>query len=523
MRRLPRGTLLTATVFAASSVASCGGSTKEIPPVGEVLVVVDTDMPVPAFVNRLRIDLYTASGTWYESRDISRSKATDWPTSFGVYLADPAKEQSTVIRLRAYIEGEVRDYRGERYAPRPDPKKAPFSLAHVPDATDMPRLVRDDGSDVTPATEPAPLLTIDRLVRVHVTPDAHSAVRIVLHGTCIGTMADVANSASCVDQENVLVPLNDEPTIADTSVPATSLAGSFSPPLPCTATPRPASTTSNGAPLFDDEVCVDGRMFLFGSDRAFGLSERDDVPRRVAILPPFRMDRFEVTIGRWRAALAQGFKPTIGPVINDGPVPSQSADPADNAICTWSTKPLGREDFPLNCVAYESARAFCNFYGGDLPTEAQWEYVAASAGRDHPTPFPWGGDANQQIPCGRAALARGPFPFDNVCNLDAKHFGPIAVNGLAGPDGDVSLGLGVVNLMGNVIELVSDSWASFSSNCWAGQPLESPTCDAKGLGVQVAARGGSWYSSAAFDGTRLPLPFISIGNQVGFRCVRPGT
>lgn len=522
VRWLPRGVVLLGASVAASSVASCGSSTKEVPPVGEVLVVVDTDMPVPAFINRLRIDLYTTDGTWYESRDISRSKPSDWPTSFGVYLADPAREQTTVVRLRAYPEGEVRDYRGERYAGRPAATAAPFDAAEIPAATNMPRLVRDDGSDVTPATEPAPLLTIDRLVRVHVLPETRSAARVTLHGPCIGTMANVAAAETCVDQENTLVASTDEPTLADTSVPAVSVAGTFAPSAPCTAAPRPAGgKRADGTPLFDDEVCVDGKMFVLGSNRAFGLFARDDVPRRIAILPPFRMDRFEATVGRWRDALAHGFKPEPPPIVNDGPVPSESADPADSAICTWSTAPRGRENFPLNCVTYGAARAFCMFLGGDLPTEAQWEYVAATAGRDHPTPFPWGGDANVDIPCARAALGRGPFPFDNQCNRDAKHFGPLAVNALAGPDGDVSEGLGVVNLIGNIIELTRDSFASFASNCWARQPLASPTCDAKG--PEVAARGGSWYSSSAFAGTRLPLPAVSVGNQLGFRCVRPGS
>ncbi|MDB4933432.1 MAG: serine/threonine kinase [Labilithrix sp.] len=509
------------TILAAAVAAcACGPTTKDVPPVGEVIVVIDTDMPVPAFISRLRIDLYTTDGRWYESRDLSRSKATDWPTSFGVYLADPAKEQTTIVRLRAYAEGEVRDYRGERYATRPDAAAPPFALAEIGSATDEPRLLRDDGSDVTPATEPAPLLTIDRLLRVRVVPEVRGAVRVLLHGVCVGTMADVAGGASCVDQENTLVPSIDEPTIADTTLPAVSAMGTFAPATPCTAMPRRAGNAADGSPLFDEEACVDGKMFILGTNRAFGLATRNDVPRRVAILPSFRIDRYEVTVGRWRDALAHGFEPQAEPVANEGVVPKESSNPTDNALCTWSAAPRGREDYALNCVDHASARAFCTFLGGDLPTEAQWEFVAATAGREHPTPFPWGGDANAVIPCERAAVGRGPFPFDNQCNPDAKHFGPLAVSALAGPEGDISLGLGVVNLIGNVVEATRDTFASFASNCWARQPLDSPGCLVKG--TDIAGRGGSWYSSAAFVGTRLPLPGNANGNQIGFRCVRSG-
>src|SRR5262245_53514514 len=127
-------------------VVSCAPETKVLPPVGEVLIVVDTDMPVPRFVSRLRIDVYTEGRVWYESRDVSRARPDEWPTSFGLYIASPETEQKALVRLRAYPEGELRDYRGERYAARPGPA-APFAVAALPPATGTPRLLRSDGTD----------------------------------------------------------------------------------------------------------------------------------------------------------------------------------------------------------------------------------------------------------------------------------------------------------------------------------------------------------------------------------------
>ncbi len=38
---------------------------------------------------------------------------------------------------------------------------------------------------------------------------------------------------------------------------------------------------------------------------------------------------------------------------------------------------IGRENYPIRNINFETARSFCKFYGGDLPTEAQWEFAAS--------------------------------------------------------------------------------------------------------------------------------------------------
>jgi formylglycine-generating enzyme required for sulfatase activity len=90
--------------------------------------------------------------------------------------------------------------------------------------------------------------------------------------------------------------------------------------------------------------------------------------------------------------------------------------------------------------------------------------------------------------------------------------------------GDTSLGLGVVGLAGNLKELMRDAFAPFSTNCWAGQPLESPACMPAADAGFRAARGGSWFEPAAsvFAAHRDKVsddPII----VTGFRCVRPGS
>lgn len=530
-RNGPRGTLslvrgsslaLFACVATSTLAPACGPRINEVPPLGEVLVVVDTDMPVPRIVSRLRVDVYTTDHVWYVSRDISRSRLEDWPTSFSVYLPEGAAERDVLVRLRAYPQGEVRDYRGERFAARPKGGD-PFALTPVPPPTDEPRLQSED-FEATPATEPSPNTAIDRLVRLHIVPAQRSAVRLLLHGACIGTMADLANETSCVDTEDTRVPVTVEEATSDMTTEATSRAGSFDFAQKCTAAPRPPGKTPDGTPLHDEEVCVDGALFLFGSNSAFGFSETGGATKRAAILPPFRMDRYEVTVARWRDALAKGFVPPVPPYTNDAPIPRDGTVSSDTRSCTYSTVPIGREEYPMACLTYAAARSFCQWSGGDLPTEAQWEYVAMEAGRPSETTFPWGGDPGIGASCERAVFGRGALPINNDCNKDGAHYGLVPVTDSAGPEHDQSLGLGVVGMSGSVSEMLVDAFALLTSNCWNRQPLFDPAC--RETAKLRSTRGASFAlpRSSNFSARRFSYPAddTSSSAEVGFRCVRPG-
>src|SRR5262249_20615375 len=150
--------------------------------------------------------------TWFESRDIAAFTERAWPVSFSAFLDDGKPPATTWIRLRAYPEGKVRDYLGERFVPR---ATDPTSTAVPPDPppADGPKLV---------GTEPIPSLTIDRILQVHLEPGIRGSVRVVLHTACSGTMADLANRASCIDTEATLVPAREEKLDADMRLPKQS-------------------------------------------------------------------------------------------------------------------------------------------------------------------------------------------------------------------------------------------------------------------------------------------------------------
>jgi formylglycine-generating enzyme required for sulfatase activity len=513
-----------------------------LPPLGEALVIVDTDAAVPLLVSRLRVDAYTTAGEWYASDDFGLSTPSQWPASFGVYTPDADSGKVVILRLRAYADGNIRDYRGERYLARP-PSTNPSADTPLPSPPrgETPRLITQ-GIDVTPVTEPAPLLTIDRLVLVAVTPGAVESLRVKLAGACFGTMADLSAKKTCVAIENELSPLAVAKLDSDLTLPTKSEQGTFG-AAPCTASLRAPGKSANGTPLYDEEVCVPGGAYVFGTNTLPAAGVGTAVPERIALIPPFRMDRYEVTVARWRAAVARGFEapkttPQV-PIANDGPFP---LDPTPDIVfsvefCTYSTKPLGRETLPVVCLDWDVARDFCQFEGGDLPTEAEWEYVAEMVGRPNKTAFPWGGPDDTDPICAQAVFGRGFDGTNQAGSVGActpKGFGPLPENAsiyAAGraphgviATGDSSLGLGVANLGGNAEELVRDTAYSLGSNCWMSQPLTLPSC-LDPSGPNRGSRGTGWDEPAqyTFSGYRFFGPRAQSTTITGFRCVRSAT
>jgi formylglycine-generating enzyme required for sulfatase activity len=494
-------------LIVVGAALSCDAPTG--PPRGQALVVIDTDMTVPKFVARVRVDFFTPTGDWYATRDIPAFKPEQWPLSFGVHLEDGEPAKDLVLRLRAYPDGKVRDYRGERFEAPPDD---PHSTAVTQTAaTDGPWLLKKP--EITPATEPEPLVTIDRLVRIHVVPNAIGAARILLRGDCVGTMADIANGLTCVDQEKVRVPVD---TIALDPVldlkPSVQGAFERAHTADCTMTPRPPGTAKDGTPLYDEEVCVPGGVFMLGSQDGRLGDATDDMPERIAVVPPFLMERWEVTVARMRDAYVNGFT-GLGPIQNDQPFPA-NAIPIDSSLCTFSMKRRDRDAFPVNCIPPIDARVFCQWAGADLPSEVQWEYTAAVVGRPARTHYPYG-DSPTNPACSDIVYARSKISADTgVCG-----WAPLPVT--AGK-GDVLDAPDIHDLTGSMAEITNDPFVSLSADCWRAASLVSPHCD--GENGQRTTRGASWMDGAlglyadnrSATGLRLWHP------AAGLRCVRPG-
>ncbi|MBS2018763.1 MAG: SUMF1/EgtB/PvdO family nonheme iron enzyme [Deltaproteobacteria bacterium] len=494
-----RATRALVTSFGLTVVAGglphCAGETVAR---GEVLVVVDTDVDVPRLVSTLRLDVWR-EGRWIDSRETPVRDARRLPMSFGAFSSAEDRPSRAILRLRAYGDGAVVDAPAE------------------------PRLVVD-GADRTPRREPDPALAIDELVSVTVVPGEKRRVRIVLFGACAGSAADVVAGETCLapDGQRGAVPEAVDDRETSSSLGAT-LAGTFGKGgrAPSDA-PRPASPPDDGG-----EAWIPGGAFVLGSrdlaaNRAWGGVDVKSTPPRVVVVSSLWMDRFEVSVGRFRRALARGFRPPTSPQGNDAALPSKLEGAGDlERFCTFSASDRSRDAYPLTCVTFDTARAFCAFEGGDLPTEAEWEYAATAALRPVKTPYPWGEGSPG---CAGATFAHTSLPDleRSECSREGAPVGPSAVGVSARDvtpvDGDAG---GVRDLGGNVAEWTREVYRDYDAPCWRAATQRDPTCVDDGEARRVT-RGGAFTEelAGAHGALRKPalasLPFAGIG----FRCVR---
>ena len=134
------------------------------------------------------------------------------------------------------------------------------------------------------------------------------------------------------------------------------------------------------------------------------------------------------------------------------------------------------DDQPAVCVDWGQAKAFSEWAGGRLPTEAEWEYAARSAGKDRS--YPWG---DEDATCGTAVMDDG----GNGCGRSATW--PVCSK----PKGNTKQGL--CDMAGNAWQWVQD-WHhnSYEGARSDGSAWEDPE------GWNRVIRGGSWYGSALF-------------------------
>lgn len=136
-----------------------------------------------------------------------------------------------------------------------------------------------------------------------------------------------------------------------------------------------------------------------------------------ATLSGFRLDKYEVTVGRFRAFVEAGMGTQQQPPaegVGAHPKLARSgwssdwngrlaADASalkaglkcDPVFATWTDSPGGNENKPIECLDWYTAFAFCAWDGGRLPTYAEWNY-AASGGSEHRY-YPWSVPANSEV------------------------------------------------------------------------------------------------------------------------------
>jgi formylglycine-generating enzyme required for sulfatase activity len=188
-----------------------------------------------------------------------------------------------------------------------------------------------------------------------------------------------------------------------------------------------------------------------------------------ATVSDFYLDKYEITVGRFRAFVNAGMGTQANPpaagmgahplIAGSGwnstwntNLPAntpalKTAMKCEPKYQTWTDTPGANESQPQNCMTPFDAFAFCAWDGGRLPTEAEWNYAAA--GGSEQRAYPW-------------SIPPAAMPIDDSY---AVYCGAVCDNarssqhvGTRSPKGDGKWGH--ADLAGNVSEWALDRYAS---------------------------------------------------------------
>ena len=286
-----------------------------------------------------------------------------------------------------------------------------------------------------------------------------------------------------------------------------------------------------------DQACGENGVSCCLSDNIEGGTfekpyEVTDSPASLQVtVKPFALDRFEVTVSRFRSFLAE-FGANTAPEEGDGRVDGVAASGWN---VEWSSDPtlvspnasslrislrdcgvnLDPEelDLPMTCVSWYLAQEFCIWDGGRLPTEAEWTFAAM--GGDEERPYPW------SQPTFDASIDESRACFDAPGDLC-----PAPV-----PVGSFPRGKGrweTRDLAGNVSEWVADVWQADLSqaSCDAGSSEPDPagtrsSCKTEDSPDLRSVKGGSFALTSQFllNTTRSNALAARKNGSMGLRCV----
>jgi len=167
---------------------------------------------------------------------------------------------------------------------------------------------------------------------------------------------------------------------------------------------------------------------------------------------------------------------------------------------------------PVVCVSWEDAKAYAEWAGERLPTEAEWEYSARGglAGKR----YAWGDELPPPKDSGNFAdeTSKKVFPSWTVINDYNDGYAYTATVGSYKPNG-----YGLYDMAGNVWEWCAD-W--YEGKYYANSPKQNPKGPSSGK--YRVLRGGSWNNNNTNNfrvvnhNNNDPT---NTNNNVGFRCV----
>ena len=192
----------------------------------------------------------------------------------------------------------------------------------------------------------------------------------------------------------------------------------------------------------NDFISIPGGSFTLSHDTG-SYSSGDTVT-----LAAFKLGKPPVTVAEFKKCVEAGKCTSEHYNIN-----------STNSSCNYGDD--SKADHPMNCVDWSGAKEYCEWIGGRLPTEEEWEYASTHNGTKHlNTTYPWGNDS----------------PTSSTANYN-ENVGSTTEVGRYSPAGDSPLGL--VDMAGNVWEWTESFFYSLGSS-------------------SRVLKGGSWVSYVYF-------------------------
>ena len=244
-----------------------------------------------------------------------------------------------------------------------------------------------------------------------------------------------------------------------------------------------------------------------------------------ATVADFYLDKYEITVGRFRQFVNAGMgtqasPPVAGAGVHPGITGSGwdstwntnlAADPNSlstamsssscGSYATWTATAGSDESKPVNCLDWYTAFAFCAWDGGRLPTEAEWNY--ATSGGNEQRYYPWSSpptsttiDDSYAVYCGGSC--------NGTQNVGSKS-----------PKGDGKWGQ--CDLAGNVFEWTLDWYDTYYQ-----MPCNNCADITDASASHRVVRGGYFYNGASYlrsAGRYYNYPWEVFVN-IGARCAR---
>lgn len=218
----------------------------------------------------------------------------------------------------------------------------------------------------------------------------------------------------------------------------------------------------------ENMVLVKGGTFNMGSNES-----EDEKPIHRVYVDDFYIGKYEVTVEDFKKFIdATGYKTEAekgdGSYIWTGSKWEKKAGVNWRCDVGGNTRSTREYNHPVIHVSWNDASAYCEWAGGRLPTEAEWEY--ASRGGSQSAGYKYSGSNT----------------IDNIAWYSSNSGNKTHEAGKKQPNE-----LGIYDMSGNVYEWCSD-W--YDENYYKNSPERNP----KGAssGTFRVLRGGSWHSRA---------------------------